>query len=90
MACSCGKDTCGCSIPQVVSLRDESGAVHSFYISDRVTVMQQEYVLLSGLENSDLVALLRVERQADGTEHYRNIESDAEWMMLQETLFQPR
>ena len=90
MACSCGKDSCGCSIPQVVSLRDESGTVHSFYISDRVTVMHREYVLLSGVDDSELVALLRVEPQADGTEQYQNIDSEAEWTMLQETLFQTR
>lgn len=88
MACSCGSDTCGCSVPQVVYLRDETGEAHSFYITDRIEVEHKEYVLLAGVEEADLMALLRVEKQEDGSEQYLNIESEAEWATLQEVLVQ--
>lgn len=89
MACSCGKDTCGCSAPEMVYLKDEAGLLHSFYISDKVNVNQQEYVLLAGVEEADLMAILRAIPQADGSVQYANIQSETEWAMLQEALGQP-
>ncbi|KPV43706.1 DUF1292 domain-containing protein [Alicyclobacillus ferrooxydans] len=88
MACSCGKDTCGCSTTPVVHLVDEMGTPHPFFVTDKIMVETREYALLSGTEDADMVALLRVEKQADGTVRYVNIESEAEWTMLHEVLFQ--
>ncbi|MCL6452407.1 MAG: DUF1292 domain-containing protein [Alicyclobacillus sp.] len=89
MACACGKDSCGCGTAATVLLQDEAGILHPFIIADRLSANRQEYVLLMDQEDAERMALLRVERSADGTETYRNIESDEEWEQLRTTLFQP-
>jgi hypothetical protein len=91
MACSTcenGSGSCGCSVPQTVQLMDESGQTHNFYITDRVNVEGQDYVLLVDSINQDQMALLRVEQDTDGKETYSNIQDEAEWERLQVSLFE--
>ncbi|WP_029419997.1 DUF1292 domain-containing protein [Alicyclobacillus macrosporangiidus] len=88
MACGCGKDACGCAAPQEILLQDEHGQVHTFFVSDRLTVGDRQYVLAVSLEEEERYALLKVIRGADGREYLTNIPDEAEWNELQQALLQ--
>lgn len=89
MGCACGKDSCGCSAPQLVYMKDESGETHGFYVTDRLEVESRKYAFLVSAETEDQYALLRVETDAEGREYMVNISDEDEWNHLQQTLFGP-
>lgn len=86
MACACGKETCGCSAPELVYLMDEQGATHTLVISERLTIQQRDYVFAVNPEDNDEVALLKVSLRPDGRVSYENITDDEEWAELEATL----
>jgi hypothetical protein len=86
MACACGNETCGCSAPAVVYLMDELGATHAFMLAERIEVRDRQYVFAVDAEDSDRIALLRIERNPDGSVRYDNIVDDDEWAELEATL----
>lgn len=68
-------------------LQDEHGALHAFYVADRLELDGQKYVFLAGVESADEVALLKVEEDESGRVRYCNIESEQEWERLQQAWF---
>lgn len=87
MSCSCGQDSCSCSAPQYIYLKDEAGLPHEFYIADNLTVAHQKYVFLAGTEAENQYALLKVVESDDGQQRYENIVAESEWDRLKELLF---
>jgi Protein of unknown function (DUF1292) len=86
VACACGKETCGCSAPELVYLLDELGETHTLVITERLTVHNQEYVFAVHPEDNEVVALLKVHQNFDGSLAYLNITDDAEWAELEASL----
>lgn len=65
---------------------DEQGDTHTLVITERLTVLQREYVFAVNPENSDEVALLKVYLSPEGRVLYGNITDDDEWAELEASL----
>lgn len=84
MSCACGKGTCNCAAPVTLNLMDEHGTTHSFYVADRINIDDRKYAFAIGLENSEQMALLRIDQNADGEETYSNIVNESEWEAIRQ------
>ncbi|MCL6593054.1 MAG: DUF1292 domain-containing protein, partial [Alicyclobacillus sp.] len=84
MGCTCGQETCGCTPLPAIQLLDESGQVHTFYVTDRIELHGQAYVLAYDPADGQC-ALLKVVRAADGSERLCNISDESEWDALRAT-----
>ncbi len=86
MACACGKEgSCGCQAPIEILLKDETGGVHSFFITDKLQVDNRSYVFAVNAEDTMQYTLLRVFYDIDGNQQFVNITDEAEWATIEDS-----